>query len=180
MGASDMNLYPSDDGDDYCVKNISLRRVHSCDPDVCSVLIRSRKKNLQIIPNNEYNPNMKKCEKFGRREAWCVYIGKYDPDNWAASELLCPQELVIKSGIIRVVYTYPFERPITMKYVSYNGFTRKMLIDLICKSYLSLYETRMENPFRFGVQEVRLLDLILDEITYIPSEGLVKLKVSMI
>jgi hypothetical protein len=84
--------------------------------------------------------------KFGDNQiATGIYQGSdystYDFESTEDPPQLNPDEIVITRAEIKIAYTYPLSKPVTLTHVApnTNGFTRKELVEQIQANYIRIY-----------------------------------------
>jgi hypothetical protein len=96
-------------------------------------------------------------------EGWKHY--EYDPEDdvdFATKEEYDkafnpdPKEILIKDKEITIVYDYPLNEPITVKYKNRKGFTRRKIIDLVVEKYTEIYEDNLDNIWGHSLGELHL------------------------
>lgn len=125
--------------------------------------------------------------EYGSKEDPSPYISLANEKEWQ-DNLINPNEIVIKSKDIRVLFDYPLSKPHVVTFHNDSGFTRYELADIITKHYQFIYQreretsslkeetsherygnrllNRAETNGEFGIWGHVLEDLLLHKVTY--------------
>lgn len=112
--------------------SIELKCKHKCSEDCQYVYVGE---------DNSYNPETGKCDKFGKFESISPHIA-----SWFEDESKCEwkdfDEIVIPRTKVTIEFDYPLKSNFRFEFQSDNpdGFTRKNLVDSICKKYQEIYD----------------------------------------
>ena len=174
---------------------IPLERIHKCYHG-CSRILKvtnpdTETEKMELVPNPTYDTVTGHCSKHGSVESSMVIIA--NPNR--LSNVLNLDEVVIQDKSIELEIDYPLRKSVRLPINSDTGITRKMLIDNICETYQMIYSVeekttkvpvgshpvfqlnRNETDGEYGIWGHYIGDLVIERITYYPSEKLVRLNI---
>lgn len=147
-----------------------------------------------------------KCDRNGSEEAACIHIASYKPDMWAMRDnidaskdydhlLTGADKLIIHDTSIQLCIDYPLNHAHYFPLESATGFTRRIIVEAIVKTYVHIYAEEKETiremavipasqrrglinrnttDGKYGIWGHDIGDLVIEGIEYYPDAKIIK------